>query len=168
MSKITISFLCLAALFFFSSCAATPPAAKATIVRLDDVQGLFGGQTLVIDVDGHVFADIVTSTSSGLREKRYHFKLSSDELDALLAFVSSSGISEYQGHKHSGMPDEARPEIVVALPRHKRIVAVKWDNDKDPHFDKLYARLSQLVDRAAERFSYRRQPYDALGPEFPQ
>src|SRR4051812_41528048 len=140
----------LAAALSFCSCAATPPAPAAKVVRLDDVQGLFGGQTLVIDANGDVFARKVIPTRRGLQERRYHLKLSSDELNALLAYIPSSGIRDYHERVRYGSPDEARPRITLALPNQKEYFADKWDGEVDPHFDKLYEKLLEFVERAAK------------------
>jgi hypothetical protein len=106
-------------------------------VRLDDVQGLFGGQTLVIDATGGVFARKVAER----KEVRYHLKLTPDELKALLEFIPTSGIYDYVENPRPGVPDEARPSLTLILPNRKQYMAEKWANTKDEHFDKLYQRL---------------------------
>jgi len=157
-------FLCFAALLIVPlvSRAADPTPTAAIVVRLDDVQGLFAGQTLVLDADGNLFARKVSVN----KEQRYHIKLPPDELTALLAFIPSSGISDYHEHKRPGVPDEARPQITLTLPNQKKLIAEKWADDKAPHFDKLYERLLQLIERAAKTRAYRKQQYDYRS-EFP-
>ncbi len=138
-------------------CSADPRLTGAIIVRLDDIQGLSGGQTLVIDGDGNLFARKVNRER---KEQRYHIKLSSEDLTALLAFIGKSGIEEYRQSKHVPVPDEAHPEITLSLPNQQKLTALKWSNDKDPKFDKLYAKLLQLVEQAAKSAAYQKKDYD--------
>ena len=137
---------------------AAPVPTGAIIIRLDDVHGLFGGQTLALDADGNLFVRKVR----GRQEQRYHLKLPADELAALLVFIPESGILGYQEHKRPGVPDEARPRITLSLPDRKKLTADKWANDKAPHFDKLYERLLQLVERAAKTPPYREGQFEAI------
>lgn len=158
MSGTRIAFLCLAAFLIMPllSRAADPAPTAAIIVRLDNVQELFGGQTLVLDADGNLFARKI---SKG-KEQRYHLKLPPDELKTLLAFIASSGIRDYHEHERPGVPDEAQPMITLTLPNQEKLVAKKWADDKAPTFDKLYERLSQLVKSATKTPAYREQQYD--------
>ena len=141
------------------SAAAEPKITGTTLIRLDDVQGLFGGQTLLLDSDGNLF---VCTVRAG-EEHRYHMKLPAEELIAILAFIPTSGIAHYRERKRDGVPDEARPAITLTLPKQEKLHAEKWANDQDPHFDKLYQRLLQLVERAAKTRAYRVRQYDRKG-----
>ena len=132
------------------------------MIRLDDVQRLSGGQTLVLDSDRNLF---VRTVRAG-KEHCYHMKLPAEELTIILAFIPTSGIAQYREHKRYGVPDEARPAITLTLPTQKKLHAEKWANDQDPHFDKLYQRLLQLVERAAKTRAYRVRQYDPTS-EYP-
>jgi len=168
MKRCQACFVCLAALLIapFVSRAADPKPAAAVIVRLDDVQGLWGGQTLVLDAEGNLFVRKVAPKRGGLNEQRYHLKLPPDELSALLTFIPASGILDYRERKRSGVPDEAYPRITLTLPNQKEFAANKWANDKSPNFDKLYARLLLLVERATQTRAYKNQKHDSLS-KFP-
>ncbi len=91
-------------------------------------------------------------------------KLPAEDL-TILAFIPTSGIAQYREHERYGAPDEARPAITLTLPTQKKLHAEKWANDQDPHFDKLYQRLLQLVERAKIR-AYRVRQYDPTS-EYP-
>ncbi len=130
------------------------------MIRLDDVQRLSGGQTLVLDSDRNLFV----RTARAGKEHCYHMKLPAEDL-TILAFIPTSGIAQYREHERYGAPDEARPAITLTLPTQKKLHAEKWANDQDPHFDKLYQRLLQLVERAKIR-AYRVRQYDPTS-EYP-
>ena len=146
----------------FISAAVEPQITGTTLIRLDDVQRLSGGQTLVLDSDRNLF---VRTVRAG-KEHCYHMKLPAGELTIILAFIPTSGIAQYREHKRYGVPDEAHPAITLTLPTQTKLHAEKWANDQDPHFDKLYQRLLQLVERAAKTRAYRVRQYDPTS-EYP-
>ena len=127
-----------------------PKLNSATVIRLDDVQGLFGGQNVVVDVYANLF---VRKVSKG-KQSRYHLRLKPEELTALMEFIGSSGIQDYREKKRNAVFDEAYPTITMTLPQGKKIEASKLANDKDPKFDKLYARLLELVEKASQTTPY--------------
>ena len=140
---------------------AEPRPTGIPLVRLDDVQGLFGGQTLVIDATGGVFVRKVSQQ----KEVSYHLKLTPEELKTLLEFIPTSGIYDYVENRRYGVPDEARPRLTLILPNRKQSTAEKWANTKDDHFDKLYQRLLGLVEQAAKTKPYRKR--DTVSEKFP-
>ena len=145
-----------------------PKPSAALILSLKDVAGFSGGQDLALDADGNLFVRMAghnpQHTESRFWEQRYYAKLPPAELSALIAFVKSSGIARYRQRQRYGVPDEALPNIVVALPGGKPIDAAKWANDKDSNFDTLYSRLLDLVAKTAKTPPYRQQPYDYQAP----
>lgn len=158
-SFLTTAVLCLLSLLAAppASRAAEPKPSGAIILRLDDVHGLWGGHTVVLDADGNVFVRKVRRPD----EQRHHLKLPADELAGMLAFIASCGIRDYREHARPGVPDEAHPRITVTLAGQEKITAAKWANDKVPEFDKLYARLLQLAERAVKTPAYLKQPFDS-------
>jgi hypothetical protein len=157
MTKTLALFLCvLAVLVSPASALVEQLNLREELIRLDDVQGLFGGQTLVLVNDGSLW---VRKVSQG-KEKRYTLQMSDEELKALMAFILKSGIFEYREKERTGVPDEARPKITVTL-EGQPMVAEKWANDKAPKFDKLYEKLLQWVERAAKKPASREQRYDS-------
>lgn len=153
----TILLLLLLSIFApTTSLAADPKLTGAILVRLDDVYGVFGGQSLVLDADGNLFVRKVR----GAAESRFHLQLPAEEVAGLLTFIASSGISDYRERERVGVPDESHPRITLTLPGQKKLEAAKWANDKDPQFDRLYQRLMEIVERAAKTPAYRNQPYD--------
>ena len=137
--------------------AAEPKPSGAIILRLDDIHGLWGGHAVALDADGNVFVRKVRRPD----EQRFHLKLPADELREFLAFIASSGIRDYREHARPGVPDEARPHITLTLAGQEKVTAAKWSNDKVPEFDKLYARLLQLAERATKTPAYLKQPFDS-------
>ncbi len=164
MSRITTAFLSLLALVATvpATLSAEPKPSGAIILRLDDIHGLWGGHAVALDADGNVFVRKVRRPD----EQRHHLKLSVDELRELLAFIAASGIRDYRERQRPGVPDEARPRITLTLAGQEKVTAAKWSNDKVPEFDKLYARLLQLAERAVKTPAYLKQPFDG-GAKFP-
>lgn len=140
-----------------AACVSAPRPESAILLRLDDVQGFSGGQTLVLDSSGNLF---VRKVDHELKESGFHMKLPAEEFTALREFVGSSGIKKYQEKSRPGVPDEARPLITLTLPGESKVKAMKWVNDKDPKFDKLYDRLLELVEKAARGTPYQKGDYD--------
>src|SRR4051812_11763432 len=100
------------ALFFLLVLLAVPLGSRAAdaappgrvLVRLDDVQGLWGGQDLVLEDNGNVF---VRTVQRG-EEKQHYLKLTAAEVKTLIAFIPGSGIQDYRERKRDGVADEAR------------------------------------------------------------
>jgi hypothetical protein len=141
----------------FVLAAAWSSAISTRVIALHDVQGLFGGHNIWI-VDGRsVFVQKVgrprpAQNQPGLGEQRYQFELAPaerDELERLLDVhhfltikVDSSG---------PGVPDEARPTVVVVSRSGQTVRASKWANDKHSEFDPIYRYLLAIGDRGTEK-----------------
>src|SRR5437660_8424522 len=91
----------------FISAAVEPQITGTTLIRLDDVQRLSGGQTLVLDSDRNLF---VRTVRAG-KEHCYHMKLPAEELTIISAFIPTSGIAQYREHKRDGALDEAARQL---------------------------------------------------------
>ncbi len=128
----------------------------SVFIRLDDIQGLFGGQTLVVQTDGHLYARKVR----GREESRFQLKLTPEEVGGIQSLILTCGIADYSENKRPGVPDEARPRIIVTQHGSKRIDVEKWANAKDRRFDVLYQHLLQWVEKAARTRAYRKKEYD--------
>jgi hypothetical protein len=139
-----------------------PKQPPSVFIRLDDIQGLFGGQSLVVATDGHLYArKVQPGKASSMTESRFHLKLTDEQVGDLQALIQTSGIQDYKESKGAGVPDEARPRIIITQPRLKRIDVEKWANAKDPRFDVVYQRLLEWVVVAAKVKPYREKEYEA-------
>jgi hypothetical protein len=142
------------------SAAETKPL-PSVFIRLDDIQGLFGGQSLVVVTDGHLYARKAQFQKAGGRsESRFQLKLTDPQVDELRTLIRTCGIADYKEYKRYGVPDEARPRITITEPGLKRIEVEKWAGTKDARFDVLYKRLLEWVEKAAKTKPYREKDYD--------
>jgi hypothetical protein len=160
--KFLLLFLTLIFAGWFPVAAEEAKPPPSFFIRLDDVQGLFGGQSLVVATDGHHYPrQVKPGKTSGMTDFRYHLKLTDEQVKELQALIRTGGIESYQENKRAGVPDEARPRITITQSGMKRIDVEKWVNTKDPQFDALYLRLLEWVDAAARTTPYRKKEYNA-------
>lgn len=128
-----------------SACAPAPSPpgtydGLSTLV-LRDVQGLFGGRDLWIRADGTTIIRTVRPPKpgeSGMQEVRYAGKPAIDDLKLLLARHDPFTMKIPE---RFGVPDEARPTLIVRLASGKTVTVAKWANQKHEDFDALYAWL---------------------------
>ncbi len=127
----------------YSRVAAQPPVDPVGFARLmlRDVQGLHGGRNVYVGNDGNVTVQVVTPTETGLREQRFEFLLTKDERQALRQLLTQHPPRKIRIPLRPGIPDQARPEITLAAPGGLATTIAKWDDDRDPDFDALYARF---------------------------
>lgn len=159
--KLLLILLVLGLVSIFSLPAAETRPLPSVFIRLDHIQGLFGGQSLVVVTDGHLYArKVLPRKDGGMSEARFQLRLTEAQVAELQTLIRSSGIADYKESKRYGIPDEARPRITITEPGRKRIEVEKWANTKDARFDVLYNRLLEWVEKAAKVKPYRKKDYD--------
>lgn len=123
-----------------------PPVPIKSFV-LHDVQGLFGGRAIWVAEDRTAFVQIVSPPTAGqsvLLEKRYKTRLTAEQWAEVERLVGAHHLLTTKMAERSGVPDEARPTIVI-VPQSGTVVKLrKWANDKHPDFDLVYSYLFGL------------------------
>jgi hypothetical protein len=127
------------------------PVTTAALQRLGlrDVQGLHGGQNVTVFHDGRVIVQVVTPTATALHERRFEMLLMQAQLAALQQLLIQHPVSQIQIPLRPGIPDQARPEITLALPDGSVFSVAKWDDERHPDFDALYSYLLEYVQRTS-------------------
>ncbi len=111
------------------------PTAK---VELYDVQGLWGGRRIIIEGANRV---IVQRVDRGMQERRYEFVLGQDDLSRLLNLFIENDFLTIQPAERMGIPDEARPRIILVNEGGEKRELSKWARVTDERFDALYKAL---------------------------
>ncbi len=118
-------------------------------VHLMDVQGLFGGHNLFIRNDGSLFLQVVRHSNRGLVDRRFKGKLEAEEIERLSLLMQSVDFENMSIPDRMGVPDEARPTIIVF--KENRIISkAKWANDFHEGFDKIYGFLKRIIRQQEE------------------
>lgn len=100
-------------------------------VELHDIQGLFGGRNLLIDSSGRVLLLKAARPGNGhgLREARYVSLLVKAEIAELRYLLVTNDLADLEIEERPGIPDEARPEIVVRNAEGETLAAAAWESD---------------------------------------
>ncbi len=117
-------------------------------IILLDVQGLWGGRDLWISSDGSAFCRVVEPPAkggSGLLETLYSFTISDGQRVALHSLFNTHHFCSIQIEDRYGLPDEARPIIVIRAGG-EICRAAKWLNDSHQGFDSIYKHLLMIVE----------------------
>ncbi len=133
-------------------------------IELLDVQGLFGGRNVLVSTDGVAWVQTVgpRAGKGRLVEKQYVLTLSGEELERIRHALVESDFFSLQSEERLGVPDEARPEIVLSKSNGALLHSVAvWETctlppdayqNSDRHkFDTVYTELRRLEVVAAER-----------------
>jgi hypothetical protein len=115
-------------------------------IELNDVQGLFGGTEVVLKAKGELVVRTVRPPEKGESGLREHRARGAIDFPRVLSDVGIAGLDDYHEHDRSGVPDEARPTIIIYFASGDRKVVSKWAGDKDPAFDDVYRRLLKLTE----------------------
>lgn len=105
------------------------------------IQGLWGGLALWAGEDR---TSIIQVVAPGMREKRYRDRLSVEEWAEMERLAGAHHFLEFEYQERNGVPDEARPAILVVTSAGHSASASKWANDPHPDFDPIYAYLTSL------------------------
>ena len=113
---------------------------------LQDVQGLFGGQSIWAAEDRTAYVQRVGHKQGerGLWETRYKLTLSPEQWAEVERLVGAHNLLNYKMRERPGVPDEARPMITLVTRAGTTTTAAKWANDKHPDFDPVYEYLLGL------------------------
>ena len=114
-------------------------------IRLEDVQGLYGGVRLWIASWGK---PSVRRIARGGREKRYKIPFTRDEKIELLHLFVEQDFLTIEPPERNGIPDEARPFISLTNGNQETHTVSKWAGIKDERFDVLYDALLAIADRS--------------------
>ncbi len=113
-------------------------------IELKDVQGLWGGRNIFISGSGRAIVQVVNPEPEkglGLFEKRYALSLNDSEVKKLInAFVENDFVT-IDIKDRPGVPDEARPEIILVNPKGEYCKIAKWANDQNERFDQIYQQI---------------------------
>lgn len=129
---------------FPTSAPTSRPAMAFQYIILKDVHGLWGGRNVWIHSNGQCIAQEVKPGSGQLQENRCETRLTEYGLKLVISQLESHHFETIQTKDRVGVPDEARPEIIVRLDNGKLISHSKWANDKHADFDAIYDLLLTL------------------------
>jgi hypothetical protein len=124
------------------------------------VQGLWGGSALWAAEDRSAIIQVV---GPGLWEKRYRDRLTEEQWAEVERLVGAHRLLAFRSCDRHGLPDEARPAILLVTRAGESVTAGKWANDAHPDFDPVYAYLLSLCGEAGELV--REGPFEELWPE---
>jgi len=146
---IRLDTILLGVALIMSGCAQSEPEIEQLDqVILLDVQGLWGGQDLWVSANGKAVCRFVappTGNQSGLQETRYSFVLSAQQQVSLLELVKKHNFSSIKTKDRHGVPDEARPSILISSGPGTHAVG-KWANDEHKDFDPIYRLLLSIAE----------------------
>lgn len=139
---------------------------SACHLELHDVHGLWGGTAVYVEGSGRC---AVESVDRGQHERRFTLKLDPQEVTDLLRLCIASDLVGLRIKDRPGVPDEARPTIVLLEPSGRAHAVAKWSNDKVPGFDRVYAALRGLEKKTADQkpefegpFAWDWRPWEAV------
>lgn len=110
-------------------------------IQLDDFQWLHGGRKIWVAGTGHV---AVQTLEPGQQERRYEFKLSRVEVNQLIQTFIDFDFLNIDMPYRPGLPDEARPTIMVFNSKRWLESRAKWTGDQHEGFDAVYNQLLRL------------------------
>lgn len=113
----------------------------STSIELYDVQGLWGGRRIYVEGTKRVVVQVVGPT---LLERRYEIGLEQDELRHLLDLFVENDFLTIHPQERTGIPDEARPRIMLVNGTGDKWEVAKWAGVRDERFDTLYRAVLRL------------------------
>lgn len=138
--------------------------AKDFSVELLDVQGLFGGRNVLVSKTRTAWVQSVgpRAGKGRLVEKQYVLILSGDEMERICHVLLDNDFLSLQSEERLGIPDEARPEIVLTgsdgTPLHSVAAWERCMLGPDEYlqsdrrkFDSVYREIRRLEEVASER-----------------
>jgi len=134
-------------------------------LELHDVQGLWGGRDVYVRGDG---AAGVQTVSEAREARRVTLTLPPERARALLRLAAEVDVLGAEVPDRPGVPDEARPTLVVVDAAGRRRSIAKWDNDPVPAFDRVRTALLALEQEAAEREPAGADGYDPTWRPWPR
>lgn len=110
-------------------------------LELKDVHGLWGGSHVALAASGSVCVRLVDKTGE---ERRYVFTIDRKDALALVQLAADQDVLGLKPSERAGVPDEARPQIVVENALGATRSVFRWANDKVPAFEKVEQALHAL------------------------
>lgn len=147
-----------------------PEGARAHAwIALRDVHPLWGGREVFVEGSGQV---VVREVPRGgpPDEQRAAGEIPAAEAQALLARAVELDLLRVKIPERPGVPDEARPTLVLHAASGAEGRLTKWENDRVPALDELRGRLNEIAERvlkahppqAVGRFDPAWRPFAAL------
>lgn len=118
-------------------------------IALRDVHPLWGGRDVYVEGSGQV---VVRDVPRGgpPDEQRSAGAIPAEEARALLARAAELDVLRVKIPERLGVPDEARPTIVVHGASGAEGRLTKWENDAVPPLDELRATLNAIAERVLQ------------------
>ncbi len=117
-------------------------------VRLDDVQALFGGVRVHIPNWGPAF---VTRVRPDGKELKFKIPFSREERFDFYRLCIEQDFLTIQPAERPGVPDEARPSIMLKNSKGQERTVARWAGTQDERFDAIYRVLLDLARRTEGR-----------------
>lgn len=92
----------------------------------------------------------MTRVARGCRESVYQLSLKPGEREVLCQLFVAQDFLTIRPEERPGIPDEARPRIIMTNAQGVSHACAKWAGVVDERFDVLYQALLALASRAAE------------------
>ena len=131
-------------------------------VILRDVHPLHGGQNLYLSRDGSGYCQVVSRhpDSRTFFERRYKAALPADRMRALVRLLVDASPDTIPSSIKPGLPDSARPTIIVRLSSERVLRISRWERDRHPDFYAIYQTLLSEAKSAATGAQDLVGPYD--------
>lgn len=117
--------------------ASNNEAAEITRIEMLDVQGLFGGNDLVLKNDDKIIVATVKGGNAVVIKTAIKFK-------EVIRQLPTESLLNYVEKKRLGVPDESHPKIILYFGDGSKREFFKWANDEDQNFDQFYKKLLAL------------------------
>lgn len=115
--------------------------AKAQLA-LDDVNGLWGGQRILLRGDGQAYLTLVDVS---LAERHFWQDLGAEQAQSLVALAVEQDLVAIPQSGHSPVPDETATRISLSNAAGQTVTLARWDHDQpEPRFELLRDRLLAL------------------------
>lgn len=112
----------------------------------DDIQGLFGGDALMLWPDGRVLVRVVRpGAGPGLGERRFETQWDASRRRELAELLAAQGFDEITIPARPGIPDEAWAQISVGWDSGARASAGKWAGQEHSAFSAVQGWLQVQI-----------------------
>ena len=117
-------------------------------VRLDGMNGLWGGRRIYVSRAGRTVAQVVSRTK---HEQRYEFTLDEARVRSLFAACVENDLLTVPCSERPGIPDETCLVVTLVNGAGERRAVHRWAGDRQARFDGVCALLSQIEALTAGR-----------------
>jgi len=128
------------------------PYSTKTIIELRDIQGIFGGRDVIINGSGiaTIEAVYVDPKAGGLSHNKYAVQICKCDVENFLNTAIANDFVNIKIPERLGVPDEARPTIIIINSSGNKHSVCKWANDSDLRFDPLYTELLSIEKKSRQ------------------